>query len=71
VDDSGELNEARWELCIDGKFDKALVVLGVITLTTWSPKTTRFTIDSAWTVEDLQWFAAVVTNWSGKAFQMS
>ena len=71
VDDSGERNEARWELCIDGKIGKTLVVLGVVTLTPWSPTTTRFTVDSAWTVAELQWFAFIVTNWSGKAIQMS
>jgi len=70
VDDSGDLNEARWELCIDGRIEKALVLFGSIELKSWSPKTNHYTIKSGWKVADLEWFATLLTNWSGKTLQM-
>lgn len=70
VDDSGDLNEARWELCIDGRIEKTLVLFGSIELKSWSPRTNHYTIESGWKVADLEWFATQLTNWSGKTIQM-
>ena len=70
-DDSGEPAKDQWELCIDGEIAKEIVALGAFALMSASPKKTRFTICTACTLAEVEWFAAVVTNWSGKPLQVN